>query len=113
MFARPTSSFTGHARSAWPVLLVLLAAALLPSLCVLWFMQAAMTNEQLAMRQRLMELYRQHLTDVREKLDQKWPQTIQEMQAGESLPPPMAFAQLVQNRVADAVIVRDHAGDVV
>src|SRR3954471_13218973 len=110
MFARPTSSFTGHARSAWPVLLVLLAAALLPSLCVLWFMHAAMTNEQLAMRQRLMELYRQHLANVRVQIDQRWAQKIAAMKAAEELTPPVAFAQLVHSGVADAVIVRDQAG---
>jgi signal transduction histidine kinase len=113
LFRGNNASFTGHAPSAWPVLLVLLAAALVPSLCVLWFMNAAMSNEQLAMRQRLMELYRQHLANVREQLDQRWTQRIEAMKAAENLPPPVAFAQLVQNRVADAVIVRDQAGDVV
>src|SRR5213079_1238958 len=97
MFGRTTSSFTGHAPPTWPVLLVLLAAALLPSLCVLWFMHAAMTNEQLAMRQRMMELYRQHLANVREQIDQRWTRKIAAMKAADDLPPPVAFAQLVQN----------------
>jgi hypothetical protein len=45
MFGRGTHLGTGHALGgAWPVMLILLAAALVPAGCVLWFMNAAMRN---------------------------------------------------------------------
>jgi signal transduction histidine kinase len=112
MFGRSTSSLTGHAPSSWPVLLALLGAALFPSVCVLWFMQAAMSNEQLAMRQRLMDVFRQHLVLVRQQLDEQWTRKMQALHVAATQPAPVAFAQLVRNGVADAVVIRDDAGDV-
>jgi len=40
-----------------------------------------------------MELYQQHLANVREQLDQRWKQKMVAMKATEDLPPAMAFAQ--------------------
>ena len=42
---------------AWPVVLLLLTV-LVPAVCVLWFMGAAMRNERLAARQKLADAYR-------------------------------------------------------
>jgi hypothetical protein len=43
----------GQGRGVWPVLAVLLAAVVVPAACVLWFMNVAMRNERLAVRQKL------------------------------------------------------------
>ena len=55
----------------WPVLLILLLAALVPSACVIWFMNAAIENQQLAMRQRLTDLYLNELDQVRKRINEQ------------------------------------------
>lgn len=51
-------------KELWAVLALLLAAVLVPTACVLWFMTQAMENEQLAMRQRLVEIHEQLLENA-------------------------------------------------
>ncbi len=40
----------------WLVLFMLLAAVVVPTACVLWFMNAAVRNERLAVRQKLQDV---------------------------------------------------------
>jgi signal transduction histidine kinase len=51
---RTTSTSSEHI--GWVVLL-LAAAVILPTVCLLWFMTTAIRNERLAMRQKLVEIY--------------------------------------------------------
>ena len=105
---KPTT--TGHGRDLWPVLLVLLAAALVPTACVLWFMNAAMSNERLAVRQRLTDAYRQQAIDASEAIEEHWTGTVSAINEGRDLPPAQRFAELVKSRAADSVIIYDEAG---
>jgi hypothetical protein len=53
----------------WWVVLLLAAAVILPTVCLLWFMTTAVRNERLAMRQRMENIYQNHLkTLAQEKL---------------------------------------------
>ncbi len=52
---------------SWPLLL-LLGAVIVPTVGVLWFMLAAMENERVAVRQRLVTAYRAQLVGVRSQL---------------------------------------------
>ena len=61
MVRRANNSSAGHGRGLWPVLAALLLAVLAPTACVLWFASAAMSNERLAVRQRLSDAYRDRL----------------------------------------------------
>lgn len=45
----------------WWVVSLLAAAVILPTVCLLWFMTAAVRNERLAMRQKLSEIYQKRL----------------------------------------------------
>ena len=46
----------GRPNGSWLMLLLLLAV-LVPSVCLLWFMNQAVRNERLAVRQKLAEAY--------------------------------------------------------
>jgi len=103
---------TGRPSGLWLMLLLLLAA-LVPSVCLLWFMNQAVRNERLAVRQKLAEAYRANLVLVQNQLDLYWRQTAAALDAdADHLPPPVLFAQFVRNGQADAVICFDAAGNV-
>jgi signal transduction histidine kinase len=59
---------TSSEHLGWVVLL-LTAAVILPTVCLLWFMTTAVRNERLAMRQKLEDIYQNRLkTSAQEKL---------------------------------------------
>ena len=51
----------GRPSGLWLMLLLLLAV-LVPSVCLLWFMNQAVRNERLAVRQKLADAYRANLS---------------------------------------------------
>ncbi|MGE5609968.1 MAG: hypothetical protein ACM359_11990, partial [Bacillota bacterium] len=104
----PTS--TGRALAAWPVLLALLAAALVPTGCVLWFMNAAMRNQQLAMRQQLSEAYEPSVLAMRQQIDSYWAAKRHALDASEEHPAPIAAEQLVKAGVIDSAVIHDSQG---
>jgi signal transduction histidine kinase len=52
--------------------LLLLLVVLVPSVCLLWFMNKAVQNERLAIRQKLVDAYRGQITNLAESLDEFW-----------------------------------------
>jgi hypothetical protein len=62
----------GGGASLWPVLLVMLASALIPTACILWFMNAAMNNERLAIREKLALAYNVRLVEAQSQIDAFW-----------------------------------------
>lgn len=93
--------------------LSLLLAVLVPSACLLWFMNQAMQNERLAVRQKLVDAYRGHLMLGQERLENDWKQRAEELCAqAETLSGPALFANVVRAG-ADAVVVFDTNGNVV
>ena len=62
---------------SWPVLLLLLAVVLVPTVCVLWFMNEVTQNEHLAVRKKLTDAYRSHLPLVREHVRSKFFESIE------------------------------------
>ncbi len=102
----------GQGRGLWPVLLVLLLAVIVPTACVLWFMNAAMRNERLAVRQKLTNIYRQRAADARVALETFWSAKADALQAARQLPPWQLFARGVESGLAESLIVYDEAGGV-
>ena len=96
---------TDTGRRIWPVLGVLLAAVLVPTACVLWFMNAAMRSERLAVRQRLTDVYRSRAEALRSRLDAAVVVRVATLDEGRDLSPPARFAKLVRTGAADTVIV--------
>ena len=97
---------------SWLMLLLLLAA-LVPSVCLLWFMNQAVHNERLAVRQKLADAYRVNLSLVQNQLEACWRQVAATLDAeAERLSPPALFAEQVRAERADAAICFDSAGNV-
>ena len=95
------------------LMLLLLLAVLVPSVCLLWFMNQAVHNERLAARQKLADAYRINLALVQSQLEAYWRQTADTLDAeAEHLSPPALFAKQVRAGLADAVICLDSAGNV-
>jgi signal transduction histidine kinase len=85
---------------------LLLLAVLVPAVCLLWFMQAAMRNERFAVRQKLIDVYRGQLTASQARLQQYWKKTAAQWEEWtETLPAPAAFAQCVRSGWVDSVVL--------
>jgi signal transduction histidine kinase/tetratricopeptide (TPR) repeat protein len=61
----------GYGQFRWIVLL-LAVAVILPTLCLLWFMNAVVDSERLVARQRLTTVYKGKLAEVTGNLDDRW-----------------------------------------
>jgi signal transduction histidine kinase len=96
---------TGHNRELWPVLLLLLLAVLIPTVCLLWFMNEAMNNQRQAAAQQLTEAYRTQVSLIRERLERYWERSLAALEeqsrerSGGAL-----FAQCVRSGLADSAI---------
>ncbi len=107
---------TGSARgdSLWPVILLLLVAVAVPTACVLWFMTEAMSNERLAVRQKLTAVYQSQLVALEQRLHDDWEEKQVALASVDTdAPAPEIFANLIEASLADSVIVYDTAGRVV
>jgi signal transduction histidine kinase len=89
-------------------ILLLAAAVLLPTACVLWLMNAAVRSVRLGVRQDLTDLYTGHLTLARERLNAGW----QENSAAlERLPEgAAALPEIVRSGLADGAVILDASG---
>ena len=105
---RTTGGGMGYGSGLWPVLLSLLLV-LIPTACVLWFLNEAVRNERLAFRQKLVEAYRDRLPVLRDRFDSYWQQQADALVAART-PGPAAFAACVGNGLADSVVCYDAAG---
>jgi signal transduction histidine kinase len=91
--------------NGWWLTLLLLLVVLVPSACLLWFMNQAVQNERLAVRQKLVDAYRGHLSLASERLENFWRQTAGELDArAEKTSAPALFAEEVRAGRADSVI---------
>jgi len=107
-------SATWGAGRAWPIVVVLLLALCVPTACVLWFMAEAMSNERLAVRQRLTDAYRGQLAAMAKRLDDHWHRKAEQLdQADLDRDAELVMADLVSGGVCDAVIVYDDTEQVV
>ncbi|MFG0250144.1 MAG: sensor histidine kinase [Phycisphaeraceae bacterium JB051] len=93
--------------------MILLLAALVPSACVIWFMNAAIENQQLAMRQRLTDLYLSELDQVRKRISEQLEGRVSELTRAARSKPSEAFSQTVYNEVAPSAIVIDRDQQIV
>ena len=108
MSVRSRSAKTGPGRDVqlWPVLLLLLIVVLVPTVCLLWFMNQVIQNERLATRQQLAEAYRRDLANVRERLDRYWEKKAEALEktAEENASGAAVFAACVRSGLADGVV---------
>ena len=104
---------TGRETFWWPVLLLFLTA-LVPSAGVVWMMRAAMTNERLAVRQRLSDAYQVQLESTRRQLMSQWHSQFRQLdEIVRNHLPAEAFARCLASGQVDSVLVVDKAGRIV
>jgi signal transduction histidine kinase len=72
MSNRHRKSELGQGRELLPILLLLLVAVIVPTVCVLWFMGQAMRNERLAVHQKLTEIYRDEIGKLQRQIQSDW-----------------------------------------
>jgi len=88
--------------------LALLLFVLVAIGCVLWFMNEAMRNERMSVREKLAEAYRGHLTLVQTQVTERWNKWLSRLDGAE--PAAARFARCVREGLADSVICLDEAG---
>jgi signal transduction histidine kinase len=96
--------------SAWPVLAVLVVGVLVPAGCILWFMNAAMTSERLAVRQRLTDVYQGYMADVQKRFEAHWSRAQQDLDRVSARSSAERFNLAVLSGIADSVIILDASG---
>lgn len=96
----------GHGQRLWPAFALLAAVVMLPTAGVLWFMNQAMQNEQLALRQRLSDLYGAQIQNGAERIQAAWSResdflanTVRQHTSPES------FARLVTEGHVDSILI--------
>ncbi|MFI4913348.1 MAG: ATP-binding protein [Sedimentisphaeraceae bacterium JB056] len=72
---RPVGNGFSHGKINLAVLLLIVAVTL-SSCCLLWFMNQAVQSERLAVRQRLIDTYRESISSLIEKSKSDWQQTL-------------------------------------
>ncbi len=101
---------TGRSYSLWPVLGVLLPAVLVPTGCLLWFMNLAVRNESLAVRQRLTDVYREGLLAARDTIERQCEAIAACEVEADVATPAERFARIVAAGLVDSVVIRDASG---
>jgi signal transduction histidine kinase len=109
MTASPIRTMTGanSIRGQLPVLL-LAAAVLLPTACVLWLIKDAVRNQRQVVGQKLTDAYLSQLSLTRERLDTEWSAKPADLDATPGNA--SGFARLVKSGAADSAVILDPAG---
>jgi signal transduction histidine kinase len=90
---------------AWSLPVLLLIAVVVPSACVLWFMNEAVEHQAAATRQAIADAYRGQLRLVRARLVSAWQSRTEAMNREGSPHAAVVFKTLITNGAADSVIV--------
>lgn len=99
----------------WPVLLCLLIGVLAPTICVLWFMNDALTNQKELNRRRVEQAYQSDLTAQRKLFSERfaavWKDRVTALdRQSADLFPATAFEQAIRSGLADSFIVLTREG---
>ena len=102
---------TGHHRSPMIMLLIIALAVLIPTACVLWFMNEAIKNERLAVNQKLVNIYQHQLRASSKKFQQKWDEKLEHVkQLSNHTSAAETFFSIVTRDIADSVIIYNRSG---
>ena len=90
------------------ILALLVVLTIVPAACVLWFMNAAVANDEAAAQERIAAAYRGQLHLVRSRLDALW--RAQAVRLNASGDPSREFARLITGEVAEGAVLLDEHG---
>jgi signal transduction histidine kinase len=94
----------GLDRSNWLVPLFLILGVLLPTGCVLWFMNDAAASQAAAARQSVTEAYRSQLPLLRDRVESYWQTRAADLDAQAGAGTPADFVRTVKSGVADSIV---------
>ena len=100
---------TGYGQFRWVVLL-LFVAVILPTVCLLWFMNEAINNEQLVIRQKLITVCNSRLQDATDKIDQDWAARCQLLGQDETIAPYREFVAAAGTSGCDGLVIYGATG---
>jgi two-component system, OmpR family, phosphate regulon sensor histidine kinase PhoR len=101
---------TGYGQFRWVVLL-LVVAVILPTVCLLWFMNEAIDNERLVIRQKLITVCRSRLEETVRKVDQDWVARCQLLGQDESIHPYREFVVATGQNGCDGLLIYGPQGE--
>ena len=108
-----TATSTDIASGVGTMVIMVLLAVFVPAGCVLWFLNAAMENQQLAVKQRLTDVYRGQFDARKDGLNAFWKGVDQKLTEAQKLnDAKQAYQLLITGEVCSAVIVYDESGKV-
>jgi len=90
------------------VVVLLAILTIVPAACVLWFMTAAVANDEAAARQRIVAAYAGQLRLVRSRLDALW--RAQANRLNTSGDPSAEFQRLITSEAAEGAVLLDASG---
>jgi signal transduction histidine kinase len=97
----------------WTIAALVLLIVLVPTTCVVWFMNVTMASQAAAARQEVVDAYRDQLRVIRNRIHGRWTDAAKDLdKVPRERPPKEIFDTLVSSRVADSVIVLDPVGRV-
>ena len=109
---RPFKEFSAGNHSTATTFAALVLVALVPAVCVLWFMTLAMRNERLAVQDRLTDVYLTHVASLQRQLTAFWQGRQAALSSVGKDSPVELFAAIVRSNLADSVAVYDRSGKV-
>jgi signal transduction histidine kinase len=99
----------GYGQFRWMVLL-LVVAVILPTVCLLWFMSEVVKNERLAVRQKLTTVYKERLAEVTGRANARWADHCRHLERRPSVQPYRQFVAAAGQGGYDALMVFDDTG---
>ncbi len=99
----------GFGQFRWVVLL-LAVAVILPTACLLWFMNKVVKSERLVVRQRLTTFYKGRLIEVTGKVGEQWAEACRQLERKPSVHPYRQFVAAVGQGGYDGLLVYDDGG---
>ena len=100
----------GYSRLRWVVLLLIIAVVL-PTVCLLWFMTQAVKNERLAVRQKLVAVYEDKLAKTTKQINDVWSRSRKFPKVKNvSTEPYRTFIPAVVGRKYDGLLIYDSTG---
>jgi signal transduction histidine kinase len=99
----------GFGQFRWVVLL-LAVAVILPTVCLLWFMNEVVKSERLVVRQRLTTFYKDRLAEVSGKVGGQWADSCRQLERRPSIHPYRQFVTAASQNGCQALLVYDDTG---
>ncbi|UCG55763.1 MAG: HAMP domain-containing histidine kinase [Phycisphaerales bacterium] len=101
----------GYKQLRWVVLLLAIAVVL-PTVCLLWFMAQVVNNERLAIRQKLITVYREQLAQTVQQTNERWARKCKLLESQESgRHPYQRLVSTVGDNGCDGLIIYDATGN--